>query len=418
MMELNTEIENKAGFFKRSVSFEALVAYYVFSGLVKTVMEYYEIDPPFDITVVLIGLIFLSVMAEWLNKKGFLNLKNESVLLISLFILFYGWMAISLIYTPSQSYAYEKVFKSLTNVIFVIIILRGNFNTSRFFKISFILVVIMLLWFLPLRFLYISGQSPKGYWFTREIMGLYLHISMPLKMILIYYLTSKNNISNKRVLNLLLYGIAIIGMLLLGARGPILIFVIIYLIYFILNGKIRVTISRKYMLYTVLALFTILLFVFIFREEFNELLNLTFERFKLIFSGLGSSEKDFGSSINGRLEYIYQATRIIFGSFSNFLIGAGIGSFGILTIGQDIRLYPHNFVLEIWCELGLVGILIFLSIVFISIRKIRFHFSALNIFPVFYILLNFMKSGSLADMRLLFTVLAVYFITSYQAARQ
>jgi hypothetical protein len=417
-MELQAEIERKSGLFRGVVSFEALVAYYVLSGLFKSVLFYYEIDIPFDITVLFMGLIILSLINDWLGNKEFLKISSDSAILIILFVLFYAWMAFTLIYTPSQNYAYEKVLKSLTNIIFIIIILRGKFNTDRFFKISLILLMLILLWFLPIRFMYISGQSPKGYWFTREIMGLYLHISMPLGMFLLYYLTSKNNFSRKRIINHVLYGIAMIGMLLLGARGPILFFVIVYFVYFFLNGKIKVAVSRKKIYYSVLTIFIILILVFVFREEFSELANLSIGRFNLIFSGLGSSDKDFGSSINGRFEFISQAISIIFGSISNFLFGTGIGSFGILTIGEDIRQYPHNFILEIWCELGLIGILIFSSILIISIRKIRVSFNDFNVFPILYIVLNFMKSGSLSDMRLMFTILAVYFISTSKLARQ
>lgn len=415
-MEPHSEIGQKRSGISVAFSFEALVSYYVLSGLLKSVMEYYEINLPIDITVFFMGLIILSMVNEWLNKKDFLKVDNEAALLILFFILFYVWMAVSLIYTPSSSYAFQKVFKSLTNIIFVIIILRGHFNTSRFFKVSFILILLILVWFLPIRFLYISGQSPKGYWFTREIMGLYLHISMPLGMFLLYYLSSKNNFSEKRLIDHVLYGIALIGLLLLAARGPILFFVIVYVMYLILNGKIKVAIKRKHILFSILGISVFLVIILIYKEEFFELFSLTLNRFALIFSGLKSSANDFGSSINGRFELISQATGIIFASISNFLFGTGIGSFGILTIGEDIRHYPHNFVLEIWCELGLIGIFIFLSIVVISIRKIRFSFNNLNIFPILYILLNFMKSGSLSDMRLLFTVLAIYFITTNKPA--
>jgi len=41
------------------------------------------------------------------------------------------------------------------------------------------------------------------------------------------------------------------------------------------------------------------------------------------------------------------------------LIGWGPGSFGWVTWGSDERAYPHNIVLEIACELGLVGLAAF-----------------------------------------------------------
>ncbi len=417
-MAAQSEIETKSTGFRDAVSFEALIAYYVLSGLIKSVLHYYEIMLPFDITVVLMGLITLSLVNEWLSKKNFLKVSSDAALLIILFIVFYAWITFTLIYTPSSHYAYEKVFKSLTNFIFILIILKGSFNTSRFLKISYILIIILLAWFLPLRFLYLSGQSPKGYWFTREIMGLYLYLSMPLGIFLLFYLTSKYTFSNNQFVSNIFYGVGMVGLLLLGARGPILFFALIYFIYFITNKKITLTISKKSLLYSTLVLVTLLILIFIFKDEFRMLFNFMISRFRLFFSGLGSSDRDFGNSVNERLEFISEAIGIIIASLSNFLVGAGIGSFGILTIGEDIRLYPHNFILEIWCELGLVGVILFSSIVIVSIRKIRFSFNELNIFPVLYILLNFLKSGNLADMRLLFTILALYFIASTNPIRK
>ena len=241
---------------------------------------------------------------------------------------------------------------------------------------------------------------------------------MPLGMLLLFYFTSHYTFSNNRLVNSIFYGIGIVALLLLGARGPILIFALIYFVYLLIHGKLKLIISKKKLIYSILSMLILLLLIFVFSDEVLSLFNTSLDRIKLIFNGFGSPNKDFGESINGRLVLISQAFKIIFSSFSNFLFGAGIGSFGILTIGKDIRYYPHNFILEIWSELGLIGLIIFLLIVFFSIRKVRISFNDLNIFPVLYILLNFLKSGSLADMRILFTILAIYFVATISPERK
>ena len=413
-MEPHSELEHKRGIVRDAFTYEAFIAYYVLSGLIKSVLY----NLPFDLTVLMMGLIVLTIIKDWLYKKNFLKVRNDTALLIFLFFIFYIWIAFTLIYTPSPNYAYEKVLKSLTNIVFVLIILKGDFDTSKFLKISYILIVILLAWFIPLRFLYISGHAPKGYWFTRNIMGLYLHLSMPLGMLLLFYFTSHYTFSNNRLVNSIFYGIGIVALLLLGARGPILIFALIYFVYLLIHGKLKLIISKKKLIYSILSMLILLLLIFVFSDEVLSLFNTSLDRIKLIFNGFGSPNKDFGESINGRLVLISQAFKIIFSSFSNFLFGAGIGSFGILTIGKDIRYYPHNFILEIWSELGLIGLIIFLLIVFFSIRKVRISFNDLNIFPVLYILLNFLKSGSLADMRILFTILAIYFVATISPERK
>jgi O-antigen ligase len=110
------------------------------------------------------------------------------------------------------------------------------------------------------------------------------------------------------------------------------------------------------------------------------------------------------SSLSVRVSQIYFAVEKIFQDTSNFMLGSGIGSFGILYAGEDVRLYPHNIILETWFELGAAGVIILLLFFGFYIKKIKLNSPSFYIF--FYLLSNSLKSSSLVDLRVMFGIFA------------
>lgn len=56
----------------------------------------------------------------------------------------------------------------------------------------------------------------------------------------------------------------------------------------------------------------------------------------------------------------------------NFFVGYGTSSYPVLVFNKDIREYPHNFILELLVENGLIGlyfIQFFLILLFFQIKK-------------------------------------------------
>ena len=86
-----------------------------------------------------------------------------------------------------------------------------------------------------------------------------------------------------------------------------------------------------------------------------------------------------------------------------------------LVIGAtDVRLYPHNLILEILVELGLVGLLLFGGLSLWALRglgsaySVRHDVLRLVVLMLFVTgFLNSMSSGDLSDNRFVFGVLAV-----------
>ncbi len=400
--------------FKELFSFEGLLSLYVLSGLFKSIVAYYGLEPLVDITLVVFIFLVIIFFNELLRQRISTSINISGFILTGLWILFYLWMLTTLLYTPSDGYAYTKVFKYGTNVIFIIVIIRNQIDIQRFIRISLLLSFIIMAWYLPLRFLYFTGNSPKGYQYTRTYMGMYLSLSMPLGLFIITLITTDITFSRRKNLNYLAIAAGISGLLLMGARGPLLFMGLTLLLFLLTRRRISVIIRHHSVNIIITVFITVALAYIIFGTQINELLQLTFRRLSLLFNGLTLPNRDFGNSVNQRFELIRQSINIIFSSPRNILFGTGIGSFGLLTIGEDIRYYPHNFILEIWTELGLTGIILFSGMIIMVFKKIMINQKDFNFFPLLYITLNFMKSGNLEDMRLLFVFLAMYFIKTSQ----
>lgn len=90
-------------------------------------------------------------------------------------------------------------------------------------------------------------------------------------------------------------------------------------------------------------------------------------------------------------------------------LGFGIGSWPVLYNDVDKRQYPHNILLEILVELGLVGLFLFIALIiysfsfFLPFNSIGYYPMKILILMLFFnTLLNSMVSGDIPDNRLLF----------------
>ena len=138
------------------------------------------------------------------------------------------------------------------------------------------------------------------------------------------------------------------------------------------------------------------------------MINHTIYRFEIMI--FNENENNANRSVNIRIDQLKFSFNTIFANVENMLIGKGIGSFKLLYEGIDGRGYPHNIFVEIWFELGLVGLLIFLYFLFIvMVRKISNDY--LNHYLMLYILLNMAKSNSIVDIRTYFLFFALFMLS-------
>lgn len=85
-----------------------------------------------------------------------------------------------------------------------------------------------------------------------------------------------------------------------------------------------------------------------------------FYRFKAL-------EKKQDNSSLVRLYFWYKSFEKI---RESHLLGIGAGGFARLIVGRDVQLYPHNIFLEIALEFGIIGLLLFLSLLGLTARNL------------------------------------------------
>jgi O-antigen ligase len=109
-------------------------------------------------------------------------------------------------------------------------------------------------------------------------------------------------------------------------------------------------------------------------------------------------------SVGARLEFYRSALTAV---AEKPLLGRGTGGWSVYYYGQDRRAYPHNLLLEVLVEQGLLGftaLLIFLGTLFVALKRMLVMAGPqLALFPtlVVFCLSNSMFSGDLDDNRLL-----------------
>ncbi|MCK4293066.1 MAG: O-antigen ligase family protein [Planctomycetes bacterium] len=196
------------------------------------------------------------------------------------------------------------------------------------------------------------------------------------------------------------------GLFYTGGRGPVIAFVITLLLLAILT-LLSLLIKRskndtRILKTTSLVTVMIFLVILIFPQPFGTLIN----RVRVALT-----EPRGGSSISLRLNSYGSAIKAI---SQHPLLGVGIGGFSVYHSGIDQLSYPHNIFLEIWCELGVLGIIVFIFLITLCIfslfklkdkyRDEKQYLLITTILTVFvFAFINTLFSGDINNNRLFFT---------------
>ena len=400
--------------FLRKIDVELFLVLFLLSGMFKSLFFSFSGDNSTSIPFTLIfgGLLVTMIII----KKDFSiqRLKNEFTNHFFL-ILFFIWCFISTFYTSSESYAWYKLIALGTNLLaFYSVLIINKLNIKKF-----TLYFSFFLFFFSLFFFIINPNSlSKNFPFHSQfnevyIQGWYLTLGQFLaaNIFLIFYI--KNH---KKIIYLLLISINLI--ILLAGRFPIimgLFSLVILSIYLVINIKI----DRKMVLQLIKSIFVILFIngtFYLISSNYKEIIKRTVYRFDVLSS---NSEIDFEEndnqlttkddnySYNKRLEYFIFSKEKIFQNSKSVILGYGLGSFSNEFNNEDKRLYPHNIILEIFFELGIIGLLIILGLVLTNIKIFKNYLSNFALLAVIVLFLNAMKSSSIVDLRVLFALYAI-----------
>ncbi len=411
---------------------EFLFFLYIVSGFLKGVLLAYDIHSPVDLTL-LSGVLVIGYAlfgrpgpngTDWKGKLR--NGLQDGKLPVILLGGFYFWCLFSAAFlTPSPSYVYWKCLAFLTNVLaFSVPLLDRRLCPHRLIKwlCSFALVYGLFAYFAyglqRLDMLEVMGMDDP-----QLLRSLYLQAGLVLGVagILALYI---RNLLGAVLLNLLAF--LIVGT---AARGPILFFFFtlglialqaLYIQYKERGLSIKKAFTpRRIRWITGFLVGNILLIALISSSEvFRAPYQRTIFRYNVLIQGLigGSKEMEMMGGDDAieaektkgrRLEEFSYVLDKVFTDPYRFTFGYGMGSFYFLKYGEDKRGYPHNVLLEIWFELGTIGLLLALGFMGYCVREGIRKRNYIFLFAILFFLMNTMKSYSIVDIRVMFALLGV-----------
>ena len=203
--------------------------------------------------------------------------------------------------------------------------------------------------------------------------------------------------------SLALYGFAF---LMADSKGPTLFLIVTYLLFLIVNGKVF---SFKKLSVGILLLGFIVTNdrVISFLDEIPYAIE-NFSSITVTNTEVDNNSSGIGNEVSGTLIRIYAISQSFEILSENLLFGIGPGQWPIVTGMTSIE-YPHNSILEIWSEFGLLVLIIFLYPGWLAVKKIHQR----NVYA-YFALFGFMTtltSGSIRDLRffILFVLLTFFF---------
>ena len=401
----------------KKIDIEFYLILFLLSGMFKNLFfslcgnNFNNIPLTFTFGMLLILMIYI---------KDIYNLKRlkEKYKSFIYLLLFFIWSLFSISYSSSEYYVWHKLLGLGTNFLaFFGVLIIKEINLKRFTK-----YFSYFTYFFSLIFFVINPNSISknfifhAYFDEIYIQGWYLVLGQFLivNMLLIFSFSEK-----KKIIYNLLISFNIIC--LLGGRFPIILaltvffFISIYLIQ-------KQHINKKLLIQFFKSLTIIILINSVLNlssKTYRSLLLRSIYRFEVLSSSFNdlnflNNQKNYkeslnqeNSSFNKRIEYLLFSKTKIFENKSSLILGYGLGSFSNEYDQTDRRLYPHNIIVEIVFELGLIGLLLVLAFLISNISSYKSFFANLALLAALTLLINSMKSSSIVDLRLLFALLAI-----------
>ncbi len=396
---------------KYILSFECFFTLFLWAGTYKT-------DPrlswfPLDFTVFFFALsIFASLLI--LFRPDFKLNKNAADITLAA-IPFFLFTILSLIWSQGSIYANEKTWKVGVLVFYcfiacAIIIASNPIRIKRF--ILFLLLISLWKSIDSFNVLYISVFAFRAD--ALEVFGSdYIAISRVIGTGAVIVLCRIIFLKEKFYFKIIGTGVIcfyIYVLLISGARGPIfalalVFFIIIGLIGFILVNSKKWGFSIKQPTLILLLVLSLIIPAIYF---INSLPNppRSIARIGIIFG-----EEHGGTSAGTRFDYGVASFQLW---QKSPIWGHGIGSFPLLLGLGDIVEYPHNIILEILAEQGILGLVFFITLLVCCLSKLGPIREIVNeplkrviIFLFIFSLLNAFVSGDLSSNRIMFAFLGL-----------
>lgn len=392
----NNRVQILKGFF----SFELLFVLFLFAGL-------YKGDPrlewlPIDLTALFFALSLISGLIIIIKRGMVFN--QKAVILCMLYIGFALYVLLSYLWTPGKVYSTQKMLYIWTLVLWALaapaLIISTDPRRIKRLGILFILLSIIASFEAISQYIQ-AGQSGFIGVFGSNYLGLGRIAGLAFIVSYTYALFGSCNPFAK-LIAIILAGVFLCILLIGGARGPFIATILSALIpaFFSIHFSLkRQSIKIKPFIRPIVVITIALLFLFGYFYETGHMTQ-TMARLQVLTSdGMGDSAAARIQHYTHAIQYWKQAP----------LFGNGIGSWPIINGDTDMRSYPHNLILEILTELGLMGLMLFFTLILYALRFLKpiksEGYQSINIvllMIVMYMFLNSMVSGDIPDNRLLF----------------
>lgn len=343
-------------------------------------------------TMVIGVAVVLSLVLLYFRNS---NIEGYPQRLVILFILLGFLLLISLLWTKAPSYGTQKSLKFGLFLLSYVLVghhLKNYFNEFIVFNIFFSCLYIISLFIEYGSFgdilinvndrFRLGGSKEDLDNFNPIGISRYLGFSL----ICLYYL-NKIFSTNKIVIIYSSIYVSIAGVFLFfsATRAPIFSLLIVFSIITVFFSKLRFKKILPILLIGVIVYFSA---ESVFKDK--KAASLVEERYQNITD-------------EGRLGIQAMAIKAI---NENIFLGAGVGNYGYLYTGKDIKVFPHNIFIEVLYENGLLGLIILLMIIYYGFKKIsnvKSDYECQFLFISFlYFLINAQFSGDIETNSLLF----------------
>lgn len=335
--------------------------------------------------IVNLNLIIITLVSIFYYGKDILRIKLNSIdkLLIVLFIYALIVGVINYLNFPEKNniYAKENFFKSISFLRYLLfyfsvklIVENKIFNYKLFFLVSSIAVLFVIF---DVVFQLIVGQDIfgnirgeqkiSGPFGDELIAGSYIQRFSIFLFFLLPICFKSSNRNNLIIILSALFILVFFSVVLTGNRMPTILFFLMFLFLFFMEKKLR----RYSILFTIVSIVCFFI-IFTFNQHVQEFTQYFLRMCYGIFIFLQSifilgNEPILTNTYVKEFYSGYMAWK------ENILLGGGINSF-YLNCSKTIpwcASHPHNYYIEILSELGLIGLLIIILIVF-KLTKIFF----------------------------------------------
>lgn len=386
---------------------EWLFALFLFAGNYKADPRLAFVQTHIDITVLFWILSFCAFLYRILKKPSTIKITQEFGIVAVLFLLLVACLVGSLLYSESTRYGLDKTlqFIVLTSWAFfgAGFLISDLFSLKRF---SWAIVAIAVAMALDALAKY-PGVGQIG--IVRALEGTGVALARVTGLGLLTIVAFLLPTSRTLLMKLVLLNIAVLqlfGALIAGARGPVIALIPSLALFFVLSigGVFPFIRIERYALRLSVVMFCVLVILGIFGRDLFATLG--FRMQVLIHGG--------GTSALTRLAFYREALDLWARSP---IWGNGVGEFAIVVRGQDVPVYPHNIILELGAETGLIGVLVFITLLIVAFAKPVINLSAQRgitktvtrylLVACCFVLLNTMVSGDINGNRILFTWIAL-----------